>query len=157
MDKQGADPEFSNRGAQNMCTHRISYKSKATAGVEGPGSSRVSDALSCSLPHFETFSTKLDKSKQTIIVAQNIKGGGGLLRPAWIRHWLVWADCQILLFRCYGGCSVKNWGYSICSMYRKSTSFRHFKQCNQLSNLICQNCDGSIKILLDAGNQQHAV
>ena len=27
----------------------------------------------------------------------------------------------------------------------------------QLSNLICQNCDESIKILLDEGNQQHAV
>ena len=34
----------------------------------------------------------------------------------------------------------------------------HFEQCNQqLSNLICQNCDGSIKILLEVGNQQHAV
>ena len=44
------------------------------------------------------------------------------------------------------------------TMYRKSTSIRHFEQCNQsLSNLICQNCDGSIKILLDVGNQQHAV
>ena len=42
--------------------------------------------------------------------------------------------------------------------YRKSTSIRHFEQCNhQLSNLICQNCDGSIKILLDVANQQHAV
>ena len=42
--------------------------------------------------------------------------------------------------------------------YRKSTSIRHFEQCNQqLSNLICQNCDGSIKMLLDVGNQQHAV
>ena len=42
--------------------------------------------------------------------------------------------------------------------YRKSTSIRHFEQCNQqLSNLICQNCDGSITILLDVGNQQHAV
>ena len=42
--------------------------------------------------------------------------------------------------------------------YRKSTSIRHFEQCNQqLSNLICQNYDGSIKILLDVGNQQHAV
>ena len=42
--------------------------------------------------------------------------------------------------------------------YRKSTSIRHFEQCNQqLSNQICQNCDGSIKILLDVGNQQHAV
>ena len=44
------------------------------------------------------------------------------------------------------------------STYRKSTSIRHFEQCNQqLPNLICQNCDGSIKILLDVGNQQHAV
>ena len=44
------------------------------------------------------------------------------------------------------------------NMYRKSTSIRHFEQCNQqLPNLICQNCDGSIKILLDVGNQQHAV
>ena len=44
------------------------------------------------------------------------------------------------------------------AMYRKSTSIRHFEQCNQqLSNLICQNCDGSIKILLDVANQQHAV
>ena len=46
------------------------------------------------------------------------------------------------------------------SKYRKSTSIRHFEQCNQqLSNLICQNCDGSIKIkiLLDVGNRQHAV
>ena len=43
-------------------------------------------------------------------------------------------------------------------MYRKSTSIRHFEEYNQqLSNLICQNCDGSIKILLDVGNQQHAV
>ena len=43
-------------------------------------------------------------------------------------------------------------------VYHKSTSIRHFEQCNQqLSNLICQNCDGSIKILLDVGNQQHAV
>ena len=42
--------------------------------------------------------------------------------------------------------------------YRKSTSIRHFEKCNQqLSNLICQNCDESIKILLDEGNQQHAV
>ena len=42
--------------------------------------------------------------------------------------------------------------------YRKITSIWHFEQCNQqLSNPICQNCDGSIKILLDAGNQQHAV
>ena len=42
--------------------------------------------------------------------------------------------------------------------YRKSTSIRHFEQSNQqLLNLICQNCDGSIKILLDVGNQQHAV
>ena len=42
--------------------------------------------------------------------------------------------------------------------YRKSTSIQHFEQCNQqLSILICQNCDGSIKILLDVGNQQHAV
>ena len=45
--------------------------------------------------------------------------------------------------------------------YHKSTSIRHFEECNQqLSNLICQNCDGlvlSIKILLDVGNQQHAV
>ena len=42
--------------------------------------------------------------------------------------------------------------------YRTSTSIRHFEQCNQqLSNLICQNCDGSIEILLDVGNQQHAV
>ena len=31
-------------------------------------------------------------------------------------------------------------------MYRKSTSIRHFEQCNQqLSNLICQNCDGCFK------------
>ena len=38
--------------------------------------------------------------------------------------------------------------------YRKSTSIRHFEQCNQsLSNLNCQNCDGSIKVLLDVGNQ----
>ena len=43
-------------------------------------------------------------------------------------------------------------------LYRKSTSIRHFEQCNkQLSNPICQNCDGSIKTLLDVGNQQHAV
>ena len=43
-------------------------------------------------------------------------------------------------------------------MYRKSTSIQHFEQCNQqISNLICQNCDGSIRILLDVGNQQHAV
>ena len=42
--------------------------------------------------------------------------------------------------------------------YRKSTSIRHFEQCNQqLSNLIGQKCDGSIKILLDVRNQQHAV
>ena len=42
-------------------------------------------------------------------------------------------------------------------MYHKGTSIRHFEQCNQLlSNLICQKCDGSIKTLLDAGNQQHA-
>ena len=42
--------------------------------------------------------------------------------------------------------------------YGKSTSIWHFEQYNQqLSNLICQNCDGSIKILLDVGNQQHAV
>ena len=27
----------------------------------------------------------------------------------------------------------------------------------QLSNLICQNCDGSIKILLDVGSQQRAL
>ena len=40
----------------------------------------------------------------------------------------------------------------------KNASIRHFEQCNQqFSNLICQNCDGSIKILLDVGNQQHAV
>ena len=38
-------------------------------------------------------------------------------------------------------------------MYCKNTSIRHFEQCNQqLSNPICQNCDGSIKILLDVGN-----
>ena len=37
--------------------------------------------------------------------------------------------------------------------YRKNTSIWHFEQCNQqLSNLICQNCDGSITILLDVGN-----
>ena len=43
-------------------------------------------------------------------------------------------------------------------LYRKSTSIRHFEQCHQqLSNLICQNCDGRINILLDVGNQQHAV
>ena len=43
-------------------------------------------------------------------------------------------------------------------MYRKSTSIRHFEHSNQqLSNLICQNCDESIKIMLDVGNQQHAV
>ena len=43
-------------------------------------------------------------------------------------------------------------------MYHKSTSIRHFEQCTQqLSNLICQNCDESIEILLDVGNQQHAV
>ena len=42
--------------------------------------------------------------------------------------------------------------------YRKSTSIRHFEQCNQqLSNLICQNCDGSIKILLDVGNLQQEI
>ena len=42
--------------------------------------------------------------------------------------------------------------------YRKSTSIRHFEQCKQqLPNLICQKCDGSIQILLDVGNQQHAV
>ena len=30
--------------------------------------------------------------------------------------------------------------------YRKSTSIRHFEQCNQqFSNWICHNCDGSIK------------
>ena len=47
---------------------------------------------------------------------------------------------------------------SVQVQYRKSTSIRHFEQCNQqLSNLICQNCDGSIKILLDVENQQHAV
>ena len=46
----------------------------------------------------------------------------------------------------------------IVVMYRKSISIQHFEQCNQqLSNLICQNCDGSITILLDVGNQQHAV
>ena len=28
---------------------------------------------------------------------------------------------------------------------------------SKLSNLICQNCYGSIKILLDVGNQQHPV
>ena len=28
---------------------------------------------------------------------------------------------------------------------------------SNFSKLICQNCDGSIKILLDVGNQQHAV
>ena len=43
-------------------------------------------------------------------------------------------------------------------MYRKTTSIRHFEEYNQqLSYLICQNCDGSIKILLDVENQQHAV
>ena len=43
-------------------------------------------------------------------------------------------------------------------MYQKGTSIQHFEQCDQqLLNLICQNCDGSIKILLDVGNQQHAV
>ena len=43
-------------------------------------------------------------------------------------------------------------------LYHNSTSIRHFEKCNQqLSNLICQNCGGSIKILLDVGNQQHAV
>ena len=42
--------------------------------------------------------------------------------------------------------------------YRKRTSIRHFEQCNQqLSNLIGQNCDGSITVFLDVGNQQHAV
>ena len=42
--------------------------------------------------------------------------------------------------------------------YCKSTSIWHFEQCNQQpSNLISQNCDGSLKILLDVGNQQHAV
>ena len=44
------------------------------------------------------------------------------------------------------------------TMYRKSTSIRQFEQGNQLlSNLICQNCDGCFEILLDVGNQQHAV
>ena len=43
-------------------------------------------------------------------------------------------------------------------MYHKSTSIGHFEHCNQqLSNLICQNCNGSIKILLDVGSQQHAM
>ena len=41
---------------------------------------------------------------------------------------------------------------------KKKKSILHFEQCNQqLSNLIWQSCDGSMKILLDAGNQQHAV
>ena len=45
-----------------------------------------------------------------------------------------------------------------CCKYRKSTSIWHFEQCNQqLSNLICQSCDGTIKLLLDVGDQQHAV
>ena len=36
---------------------------------------------------------------------------------------------------------------AIFPLYRKSTSIRHFEQCNQqLLNLICQNCDGSIKL-----------
>ena len=44
------------------------------------------------------------------------------------------------------------------SLYRKNSSIRHFEQWNQqLLNLICQNCDGSIKLLLDVENQQHAV
>ena len=44
------------------------------------------------------------------------------------------------------------------NVYCKNTSIWHFEQCNQqLLNLIFQNCDGSIKILLDVGNQQHAV
>ena len=48
--------------------------------------------------------------------------------------------------------------FEMSLMYHKSTSIWHFEQYNQqLSNLICQNCDGSIKILLDVGNQQHAV
>ena len=47
---------------------------------------------------------------------------------------------------------------SAAGKYRKSTSIRHFEQRNQqLSNLIDQNCDGSTNILLDVGNQQHAV
>ena len=45
--------------------------------------------------------------------------------------------------------------------YRKKHQYSalwSFEQWNQqLSNLICQNCDGSIKILLDVGNQQHVV
>ena len=41
----------------------------------------------------------------------------------------------------------------MCLKYFKSTSIQHFEHCNQqLSNPICQNCDGSIKILLDVGN-----
>ena len=56
-----------------------------------------------------------------------------------------------------GGKKGLQWTLNI-TKYRKSTSIRHFGQCNQqLWNLICQNFDGSIKILLDVGNQQHAV
>ena len=53
--------------------------------------------------------------------------------------------------------NIKHWAlnyfFTNFIKYRKSTIIRHFEQCNQqLSNLICQNCDGSIKILLDVGN-----
>ena len=47
--------------------------------------------------------------------------------------------------------------YVICQSTGRAPVFGTFEQCNQqLSKLICQNCDGSIKILLDVGNQQHA-
>ena len=49
-------------------------------------------------------------------------------------------------------------GLIVSSTVKALASIRHFEHCNQqLSNLICQNCDGSIKILLDVGNHQHAV
>ena len=64
------------------------------------------------------------------------------------------------MFLEYQGIHVHVCNNVLSIQYRKSTSIRHFEQSNhyqQLSNLICQNCDGSIRILLDVGNQQHAV
>ena len=39
----------------------------------------------------------------------------------------------------------------------KAPVFGTLNSAKQLSNLICQNCDGSIKLLLDVENRQHAV
>ena len=66
----------------------------------------------------------------------------------------------IMLPECVFEFDVTQWKklciYSTCTV--KALSIRRFEQCNQqLSNLICQKCDGSIEILLDVGNQQHAV